>query len=299
MSLSLSASTLFPVQPVAWPAFEAAGISVSILRLDLLHPQVSGNKWFKLIYNLQAAKERGSKTLVSFGGAWSNHLHALAWAARENGFKSVGFIRGELPDPLNACLRDASERGMQLIPLTRESYRNRAEPEYIVQLLGEIDGPFLIPEGGANAEGIRGCSEILNDLAQQDFDLLALACGTGTTMAGLLMRTRIPVLGIQVLKGEAYLQQEVARLLLQNNILPAVNWRVNDSFHRGGYARTDADLLAFCSEFEVATGVPLEPVYTGKLLLALQALIRSGEIARGTRLAVVHGGGLQGKRGFK
>jgi 1-aminocyclopropane-1-carboxylate deaminase len=291
-------STQFPIENLQHPVFAKAGINVSILRLDLLHPTLSGNKWFKLKYNLLAAQAAGAKNLVSFGGAWSNHLHALAWAARQSGFSSVGFVRGELPNPLNACLQDAVDWGMQLIPISRDNYRNRSDAGFVTELISEIPNSYVIPEGGANPLGIRGCSEILEGVPQELFDVVVLACGTGTTLAGLLMQSTVPLLGIQVLKGEGYLKREVEQLLLLNNIVPQTRWHIRDEFHRGGYAKADKKLLDFCLQFEAETSVPLDPVYSGKLLLALFSMAQKGECTPGTRLGVIHGGGLQGTRGY-
>lgn len=290
--------TLPQLQRVDHPDFASAGISVDVLRLDTVHPVVSGNKWFKLKYNLDTAISNGAATLVSFGGAWSNHLHALACAGKLAGLQTLAFVRGELPVPLNDCLADCIANGMRLVPLSREEYRRRHDPSFVTGLLENIEKPCVIPEGGANIDGLRGCAEILQGIDQAVFHQVALACGTGTTLAGLLMTSSLPVLGIQVLKGEGYLRGEVASMLSGSGIIPGVDWRIEDRFHRGGYARVDGELLDFCRTFEDTTGVPIEPVYSGKLMMALCEMAATGVFPAGHRVLAIHGGGLQGKRGY-
>ena len=278
--------------------FGSSKVKVSILRLDELHPQLSGNKWFKLKYNLEQASKQHCKTLVSFGGAWSNHLHALAWAGKEFGFNTVAYVRGELIEPLNPCLQDASDWGMELRALSREDYKRKDDPAFLNNLIRDVHSPYVIPEGGGNSLGIQGCSDILEGIEQGKFDCISLACGTGTTMAGILTAAQVPILGIQVLKGDGYLSNEVVAYLQTLSINPTVSWQVRDEFHRGGYARTDQTLLDFCQYFEDETSVPLEPVYSGKMFMALAELIKSEYFQKGAHILAVHGGGLQGNRGF-
>ena len=297
-SLALLAESGIPVQPISFPAFSQADIDVSMLRLDLVHHTISGNKWFKLHDNLLAAVENKARTLVSFGGVWSNHLHALAWAGQLLAIPTIAFVRGEVPDPMNACLSDCHDWGMQIIPLSREDYRRRDDEEFVSLLVADMERPYVIPEGGANRAGVRGCAKIWAHIDQQAFDQLALACGTGTTMAGMLSDAGIPVLGVQVLKGEGYLSREVRQLMGTLGIESRAPWRIEDRYHRGGYAKADAALFEFCDRFEQMTAIPLEPVYSGKLMMALCELAEQGAFPAGHRLCVIHGGGLQGRRGF-
>lgn len=293
-------------------------LRVSVLRTDLVDPHLSGNKYFKLKYNLQAAAQQGHKRLLSFGGPWSSHLHALAAAGQRYGLATTGVVRGEAPPELNACLRDAADMGMQLHFVSRQDYRQKTEPRFLERLQRQLGDFFPIPEGGANLDGIRGCQELLSSTDRAAYDRSAghagtadaklcnlsayshilLACGTGTTMAGLITSTAIPVTGIQVLKGQGYLQQAIQNMLGEYSLDATAPWQVLDEFHRGGYARCDQALLDFTARFSQCTGVPIEPVYTGKLFIAMESLLASGYFANDANVLVVHGGGLQGARGW-
>ncbi|MDC0598629.1 pyridoxal-phosphate dependent enzyme [Gammaproteobacteria bacterium] len=288
------------VQKIEDPTFKQKGVSVSILRCDLIHPELSGNKWFKLKYNLLAANQAGCKTLLSFGGAWSNHIHALAASGKLFGFKTIGVIRGEIAElsKSNACLADASANGMLLHAVTRAEYRYKESTEFIEDLHKQFGDFFLIPEGGANLEGIKGCAEILQLFQSEAFDKICLACGTGTTLAGLLTATKSDVLGFQVLKGEHYLQQQVNGLLAHYALSAKADWSILDNYHCGGYAKTTPVLLEFINSFQQQTGIPLEPIYSGKMLYGIYALIQQGFFPEGSRILAIHGGGLQGRRGF-
>ncbi|MDT8399989.1 MAG: pyridoxal-phosphate dependent enzyme [Pseudomonadales bacterium] len=281
------------------------------MRTDLLHPELSGNKWYKLKYNLQAARTSGFSTLLSFGGAWSNHLHALAAAGRLFGFATIGVVRGDSETPLNPCLQDAVANGMRLVFVDRASYRRQQEPAFIDSLRRQYGHFYLIPEGGANLAGMQGCAEIPAGI-RGAYDHIALACGTGTTLAGLVgsawwlteewsVKALTPprILGFQALKGRGYLSAEIQRLLRNSGMKGHCRWSVNEDYHFGGYARTKPELLAFIEAFERDTGIPLEPVYSGKVLYGLQDLIKRDFFPRNSRILFVHGGGLQGRRGFR
>jgi len=287
-----------PVQAIKDPVLDAAGVSLSILRTDLVHPVISGNKWFKLKHNLISARQKGKKTLLSFGGAWSNHLHALAHAGRIFDFCTVGVIRGELPTTLNPCLVEAQEAGMILHPVDRITYRNKDST--LISLLKELYGDFhLIPEGGGNLEGAMGCAEIASLYSENDFDLVTLACGTGTTLAGLASVSCLPILGFQVLKGDGYLAEEVRQFLTKTSLKATCEWTINDEYHVGGYAKTNDKFMAFLTEFESRHGIPLEPVYSGKLLYGIFALAKKRDFfPQKCSILAIHGGGLQGRRGY-
>lgn len=288
-----------PIQPVDDPVLATAGISLSVLRLDLIHPVISGNKWFKLKYNLARARETGQDSLLTFGGPWSNHLHALAFAGAECGFRTTGIVRGELPDPLNACLQDARNAGMHLSGLTRYDYARRHDPALIAGL-EELHGPFyLVPEGGANIEGVRGSAEIPALYPEASFDLVCLACGTGTTLAGMATTSKVPLMGFQVLKGAGYLAGAVRGMLSTHGLAESCPWSVNDAFHCGGYACASPELMRFLTEFQARHGIPLEPVYSAKLLYGIFALAKKRDIfPQKSRILAIHGGGLQGLRGY-
>jgi 1-aminocyclopropane-1-carboxylate deaminase len=288
-----------PVQPVEDPVLASAGISLSVLRLDLVHPVISGNKWFKLKYNLARAREADHGNLLTFGGPWSNHLHALAFAGAEFGFRTTGIVRGELPSPLNACLQDARNAGMHLAGISRHDYARRHDPA-LIGSLEDQHGPFhLVPEGGANLEGIRGCSEIPDLYPEAGFDLVCLACGTGTTLAGMATTSKVPLMGFQVLKGDGYLAGAVRGMVSAHGLAESCPWSVADTFHFGGYARVSAKLMQFLTEFQARHGIPLEPVYSAKLLYGIYALAKKRDIfPQNSRILAIHGGGLQGLRGY-
>jgi 1-aminocyclopropane-1-carboxylate deaminase len=271
-------------------------VEVDILRADLIDPLISGNKFFKLQLNLQQAQVEGFTKLLSFGGAWSNHLHALAAAGNRCGIATIGIVRGEQGAALNPCLQDARDWGMQLHFVSRHDYACKTDVALLANWQAQFGPCYVIPEGGANRLGVLGCQALLP--AQHSYTHILLACGTGTTMAGLVSVSRVPVIGIQVLKGECYLQREVARLLLENNLPARCAWEVLDSWHAGGYAKVSPSLLDFMQRFELATGVPLEPIYSAKLMQAMVGLIEQNYFPVGSRLLVVHGGGLQGRRSF-
>jgi 1-aminocyclopropane-1-carboxylate deaminase len=275
-------------------------ISMAMLRLDLLDEEISGNKYFKLLPHLAVARKAGVNRLLSFGGAWSNHLHALAAAGHRFGFETLGVVRGEAAAKPTACLEDARAWGMQLHHVSRQEYRQRNSPHYIQSLQKEFGPCHIIPEGGASLTGIKGCQQIVPPGLADKFTHILLACGTGTTMCGLVTSTSLPVTGIQVLKGNGYLHQEINHMLLLHGLeTRSVHWEILDGFHRGGFARVDEALLAFMAGFKAETGIPLEPVYSGKMLLALKALLGSGYYPPGSRVLVIHGGGLQGNRGLQ
>jgi 1-aminocyclopropane-1-carboxylate deaminase len=288
-----------PVQVLHDPLLDHHGVRLLIKRTDLVHPIISGNKWYKLKYNLLAARQQGASTLLSFGGAYSNHIHALAGAGREYGFKTIGVIRGEPCEPLNPTLQFAVEQGMELHYLNRSDYRLKQSPQIIELLHQQFGGFYLVPEGGTNALAVRGCSEMVADVSDE-FDVVACACGTGGTLAGVIagLNGERHALGVAVLKGAAFLNDEVRRLLLESRGQQFNNWDIECDYHHGGYAKTTPELLAFMQRFEDVHGIPLDPVYTGKLLFALYEMIKQQRFTPGTTLLAIHSGGLQGRAGF-
>lgn len=265
--------------------------TVDVLRLDALHPVVSGNKWFKLQPYLQQAQQEGRDTLLSFGGAYSNHLLALAAAARLSGIKSIGLVRGERPAILSPTLEGALAEGMTLQFLTREQYRNKdgsALPP------GLADHALVIPEGGYGPTGARGAAGILRQVEGQDYTHILAAVGTGTTMAGLVLAAgEAQVIGIPVLRNAGTIRQEI------NALLPAPlheRFRLFHDYHFGGYARLTPELTAFMNQWYEQTGIPSDFVYTGKAFYALNDLVARAVIGPGSRVLVIHTGGLQGNR---
>lgn len=266
-------------------------ISVTIRRLDLVHPQISGNKFFKLKYNFLEAQRQGYQHILSFGGAYSNHIAATAFAAQHFGFKSVGIIRGEelAHRALNPTLATAQKFGMQLHFVSREQYRRKHEADYLLELGQKFPGHFVIPEGGTNALAIQGCQEILKEDDTQ-FDVICCAAGTGGTITGLIeaSQTHQQVLGFSALKG-SFLKDEVARLTSKTN------WNILDDYCCGGYAKTSPELMQFIQDFESRFSIPLEQVYTAKMLMGILDLIEKNYFPIGSRLLVIHSGGLQGR----
>ena len=291
-----------PIEPVVSPLLLEAGVTLNVLRLDKIHPRLSGNKWYKLKHNLLEFQQRPKLPILSFGGAYSNHLYALAAAGKILGMKTIGVIRGELPGTLNPVLTFAKEQGMILHSVSRTEYRRKEQAAFLEQLRSKYGDFHLLPEGGSNALAIQGCEEIASLLAWNGGDskrLVALCCGTGTTMAGLIsglakgLAEGVPdVLGISVLKAEGYLQGEVSDQLKDCENADSINWRVDDSYHCGGYGRTNAALDSFLLRFEDLSRIPIEPVYTGKLFYALFDLIEKGAIPAGTEVLALHTGGV-------
>lgn len=274
-----------------------------MLRLDLMHPLVSGNKWFKLRDNLLRARELNKQRLVSFGGAFSNHLHALAAAGQQFGFDTVGVIRGEPEYAGNPTLADALHWGMALRFVSRADYRSKDSEAFINQLRAELGDFYLIPEGGGNTLGVTGCQKILAGVAGRMGgypDFIACEIGTGTTFAGLIS-SQWPsyFLGFAALKGVQSLQRRVRAALAGQSHDDLGNWDVVGGYHFGGFAKINKELVRFMGDFELQTGVALEPVYSAKLLYGLHDQIKSKRFKEGDEILVIHGGGMQGTRGMK
>ncbi|WP_110974323.1 1-aminocyclopropane-1-carboxylate deaminase/D-cysteine desulfhydrase [Acinetobacter sp. WCHAc060042] len=279
-------------QSIPYQHISVGGINISIKRLDLVHPYISGNKFFKLKYNLLAAQQQGYKKLLTFGGAYSNHIAATAYAAQLLGFESLGIIRGEelASKSLNPTLHTAQQFGMQLQFVTREAYRQKQSSAYLAQLQQDYPDYYVIPEGGTNPLAIQGCSEILSDADRQNYDLICCAVGTGGTIAGLIeaSHSQQQVLGFSALKG-VFLSREIKQLTEKEN------WQITDQYCCGGYAKTTPELLQFIQDFEQQYDIPLEQIYTGKMLLGLSDLIQQGTFSIDHRILVIHSGGLQGR----
>ncbi|MBQ0885064.1 pyridoxal-phosphate dependent enzyme [Streptomyces sp. RM72] len=277
-----------PLHEAADGRFERHGVRLLLKRDDLIHPELVGNKWRKLAPTLATA---GGRALVTFGGAYSNHLRAAAAAGRLLGLPTVGVVRGhELSGrPLNPSLARCAADGMRLHFVDRSTYRRKSEPETLAALLRAVDAEdaVVVPEGGSNAEAVRGCRALGEELGEHA-DVAAIACGTGGTLAGLaagLPRGR-RALGIPVLRG-GFLKADIERLQERAFGGPRGAWSLDDRFHHGGYARTTPGLDAFAEDFEHRHGLPVERVYVAKLLYALLALTEEGAFPRGTTLAAV------------
>ena len=290
-----------PVQEVIDPKLKDCGIRLLIKRDDLIHEHISGNKWRKLKYTLREAAERSHHTLLTFGGAYSNHIAATAFAAQKAGLSSVGVIRGE-DDSTNPTLKFAREQGMQLHFVSREAYRRKTDDDFIDELEEQFGRFFLVPEGGANGLGVRGCAEILPEI-EDDFDVVCCAAGTGTTLAGLALtlKENQKLLGFPALKGGEFVNDEIEKLIMESRLRPplAINRQLITDYHFGGYAKLKPQLLAFIQGFTERTGIPLDPIYTGKMMFGIYDMVEKGNFMTGTIVLAVHTGGLQGWEGMK
>ena len=267
-------------------------VQLTIKRLDLIHPQISGNKFFKLKYNLLAAQQQGFSQVLTFGGAFSNHIAATAFAAQHFGFQSIGMIRGEelASQPFNPTLQTAHDLGMQLNFFSRTKYRLRHQAEYLQQLQQQYPQAFIIPEGGSNALAIQGTQEILSPDDLENYDVICCAVGTGGTLAGIIESSseQQHVLGFSALKGD-FLKHDIQQWTDKSN------WSLTDAYCCGGYAKITPKLLHFMQQFEQQHHIPLEQVYTAKMMMGLLDLIQYHHFPAHTRILAIHTGGLQGK----
>ncbi len=269
--------------------------SLSIKREDLIHPFVSGNKFRKLKYNILEAQEKNYKTLLTFGGAFSNHIAAVAAVGKELGLNTVGIIRGEeLENKIqeNPTLCFAQNCGMQLQFISREAYKNKEKIEFINNLKKQFGEFYLLPEGGTNELAVKGCKEILTEV-KDDFDYICVPVGTGGTMAGLVKASKKnqQILGFSALKG-TFQSSEIAKYTYKTN------FEITDAYCFGGYGKIDVDLIRFMNKFKEKTNIPLDPVYTGKMMYGIFDLLKNGHFKENSRIFAIHTGGLQGIAGM-
>jgi len=275
---------------------EKAQLRLFIKREDLNHDFVSGNKWWKLKYNLQKAKELGHETLLTFGGTFSNHIYATAAAARELGFKSIGIIRGEKILPLNETLAFAESGGMKLHFVTREEYRSKTSSEFMDHLKKTFGNFYLIPEGATNELAIKGCAEFAREkLSGLDFDFLCLPVGTGGTMAGIVagLEGKKKVIGFSVLKNGNFLEEEIKKLIKDFSGKEFQNWRIETDYDFGGYAKHTNELDQFILRMSQQHKLPLDFVYTGKMVAGVFDLISKNYFPKGSKIVMLHTGGLR------
>jgi len=293
-----------PLQRLQSPLLEQANIQLYVKRDDLIHPQFGGNKWRKLKYNLEHARKKQFDSLLTFGGAWSNHIYATAAAGKHFGFNTIGLIRGEEHKPLNTTLSFAKDCGMQLHYINRAEYRQKAEAAYQNKIKQQFGDVYILPEGGSNSLALRGCAETVKEICtelEKPFDFICCASGTGATLAGLISAI-IPgqtAIGFSALKGGEFLNHEVETFLQREKTNSSTkNWRIETDFHFGGYAKVNDALIQFMSEFETQYGFALDAVYTGKMFYGLFELIKAKKFEPGTSIIAIHSGGLQGNKGF-
>ena len=293
-----------PLEDVEFSNFSKHRIRLKILRLDRMNSEVGGNKIFKLKYNIEKILKLGSPIVVSFGGAYSNHLRALAAAGRIYSFKTHGFVRGEIVRPLNPILKFCDQQGMELHAISREDYRSKSSENFISGLRSKFGDCYILPEGGSNKEALLGCSEIpqfIPQVSQSKLRYIILPCGTGLTLAGIVLGgsrlERTKVIGFSVLKAPGYLYREVTNYLaLTKSRSPnegLISWQIEDDYHCGGYAKTNARLLEFVDNFMRETNLPIEPVYTGKMFYGLSQLLDRGAVPPDVEVVAIHTGGLQ------
>jgi 1-aminocyclopropane-1-carboxylate deaminase len=270
-------------------------ISLFIRREDLIHPFISGNKFRKLKYNLVQAKAENHHTLLTFGGAFSNHIAATAFAGKEYDFKTIGIIRGDELESkilINPTLKFAQECGMKFKFVTREKYRHKTEAEFIENLKNEFGNFYYVPEGGTNEFAVKGCEEILTQEDSQ-YDFVCCSVGTGGTISGLI-NSVLPhqkVLGFPALKGD-FLKEEIRKFAFNDN------WELITDYHFGGYGKVKTELIAFINQFYLENKIPLDPIYTGKMVFGVMDLINTNYFPDDSKILLIHTGGIQGIGGM-
>ncbi|NMP31918.1 1-aminocyclopropane-1-carboxylate deaminase/D-cysteine desulfhydrase [Thalassotalea sp. M1531] len=286
-----------PLQPIKLSIFQRYGVEVFIKRDDLIHPIISGNKWRKLKGNIAAAQKLDKQGILSFGGAYSNHIHALAYACKQNNMKSIGIVRGEAQYQNNYTLTWARHWGMQVEFVDRKTYKCRHNEEYLYQLQQQYPEYYIVPEGGTNHTALSGVGEVITELNQQiDFDTVILPVGSAGTISGLIKADNAQhhILGVAVLKQAEYLNSVIEELA---HVSQDGSWTLLTDYHRGGYAKFSEHDCAKLAQFSTQTGIPVEPVYSGKMVLALLELLEQGYFPSGHRIVLIHTGGLQGLGG--
>jgi 1-aminocyclopropane-1-carboxylate deaminase len=270
-------------------------ITLHIKREDLIHPFISGNKFRKLKYNLLQAKAEKKSKLLTFGGAFSNHIAAVAYAGKENNLETIGIIRGEeLASKIleNPTLTFAQNCGMKFEFVSREDYKTKATNTFIEDLKGRYGDFYLVPEGGTNSYAVKGCEEILTD---EDYDFTHICCaiGTGGTISGLINSAKAhqKIIGFPALKGD-FLSDDIRKFATNSN------WEVQLDYHFGGYAKINEELIRFINDFYKQTNIPLDPIYTGKMMFGILDLINKGYFPKGAKILAIHTGGLQGIEGM-
>lgn len=288
------------LQEIHFSQIKRKDISLFIKREDLIHSEISGNKYRKLKYNLLEAKKLKKSTLLTFGGAFSNHILATSVAGKLSRFKTIGIVRGEelgknLKETLenNKTLKQAHQNGMKLHFVSRQEYRQKNTIRFLEKLKDKFGDFYLIPEGGTNCLAVRGCQEILS-LETKKFDVICISVGTGGTISGIInsAKNHQKVIGFPALKGD-FLNDEIKKYTLQHN-----NWELITNYHFGGYAKTSDELISFINQFKKETNVPLDPIYTGKMVFGVVNLIKNNYFAVGSKILMIHTGGIQGVKGM-
>ena len=275
-------------------------VSLWIKREDTIHPEVSGNKFRKLKYNIREARKQGKRQLLTFGGAYSNHILATAAAGNLMRMKTIGVIRGdelgknvEVTLQTNSTLKKASDYGMRFVFLSREAYRDKMNPGLIASWREQFGEFYTIPEGGTNELAVKGCQEILT-MEDEQFDYICSCVGTGGTISGIILRSKAhqKVLGFPALKGD-FLKKEIQPFVKNKN-----NWQLVYDYHFGGYGKYTEELIRFINAFREQTHIALDPIYTGKMMFGIFDKIKHDQFPKGSKILAIHTGGLQGIEGF-
>lgn len=284
-----------PLQEISLPD---KNIRLFVKRDDLLHPHISGNKWRKLKYNLREMQRQGKETLLTFGGAYSNHIAATAAVGKKFQIKTIGIIRGEETKELNSTLALAKESGMQLVFVSRADYRKKSNLDFQEKLKKQFGKFYMLPEGGTNQFALPGCAEIISETDIQA-DYWCVAAGTGGTAAGMIqgLKPNMQLLAFSSLKGD-FLKEEISGLLNESEDSFKSNWSLQTDYHFGGYAKFRPELIEFINTFSQKYGIALDPIYTGKMFYGIFDLLKKGYFSDGSKIIAVHTGGLQGIQGF-
>jgi 1-aminocyclopropane-1-carboxylate deaminase/D-cysteine desulfhydrase-like pyridoxal-dependent ACC family enzyme len=282
-----------PLEQLAASLLSEKKVRLFIKREDLIHPYISGNKWRKLKYNLIKANHDQKTTLLTFGGAFSNHIYAVAAAGKEFGFKTIGIIRGERIVPFNPILSFAVSCGMELNFIAREEYIHKEEPDFIRQLRHKLGDFYLLPEGGTNILAVKGCAEVVCEISI-DYDYLCCPCGTGGTLAGLIAGAngKNMLLGFSVLKGMNDLEEKIESLVNDFSGNEYFNWSISHDYHFGGYARVNKTLLSFIDNFKKCHNMGLDTVYMGKMMFGIYNLIQNDFFKPNSTIVALNTGGL-------
>ena len=285
--------------PVKLPNI-STDVKVFMKRIDLVHPVISGNKWYKMKYNIAEMMDDKIDTLLTFGGAFSNHIHATAMAGKVFGFKTIGLLRGEEHLPLNETLQSAVDNGMEIHYVDRTTFREHESEKFLAEIKEKFGDAFILPLGGTNNIALKGCAEIVENI-DVDYNYICSASGSGGTFAGIVAGLNGNKKGIvfPALKGGEFLEKVISDLVLNYSGKQFKNWSLNTDYHFGGFAKLTKELVKFTKEFEKLNGFELDYIYTNKMMFGIRELIKSGYFKSGETIIAIHSGGLQGNLGMK
>lgn len=287
------------IEKISYPVADLLGVNLYMARVDKIHPLASGNKYYKLKASFEYAKEQGITHLISFGGAFSNHIHALALYAHQQGFETLGIIRGESEYSNNPTLLDAQGAGMVLKFVNRKEYKRRHDKSYLAQLQESYPNSLIIPEGGSSQLAVGSCSQLMHEINKtEEFDYIVAACGTGATFAGLACGLKPNQIGIAYSALLDDSLNERIRTFISNEGKSNINYRIESAGFKG-FAKLNKEVLDFVVDWLDKTNILLDPIYTSKMTFKLMQQIKTGEFTEGSSICIVHSGGLQGWRGMK